>query len=339
MELQQTTTQGPSSILGGSKKGVTMTDRDLQGYPRGWFVVAYSEEIAPGDVKPLSYFGTHLVLFRTEQGAVRVLDAFCAHLGAHLGVGGQVVGDCIQCPFHAWKFDGEGRCTEVPYAKKIPKKAFIKSWQVQEVNGLIFVIYSRDDREADYAIPDIEEHGAEEWTPWTTNDMEIKTHPKEIVENVADKGHFPIVHNTHVTDFENVYEGHMATQLTKGTAYPRGGGEDTFSLKATYYGPGYQVTEMDGIIKSRYFQAHTMIEENHLILRFGVSLNMNPSNKRAAKFAAQYAENLTIGFHEDIQIWENKLYRDRPVLCDGDGPIAKLRKWYRQFYTPTETEI
>jgi 3-ketosteroid 9alpha-monooxygenase subunit A len=41
---------------------------------------------------------------------------------------------------------------------------------------------------------------------------------------------------------------------------------------------------------------------------------------------------LKLGFHQDIAIWENKLFREVPVLCDGDGPIMKLRKWYAQFY-------
>lgn len=34
--------------------------------PLGWFQVAYSDEIAPGDVKPLKYFGRDLVIFRTD---------------------------------------------------------------------------------------------------------------------------------------------------------------------------------------------------------------------------------------------------------------------------------
>jgi 3-ketosteroid 9alpha-monooxygenase subunit A len=45
-----------------------------------------------------------------------------------------------------------------------------------------------------------------------------------------------------------------------------------------------------------------------------------------------YVENLRLGFHEDIAIWENKVYRESPRLVDGDGPIGKLRAWYKQFY-------
>ena len=32
--------------------------------PNGWFAVDWSRELHVGDVKPLHYFGEHLVLFR-----------------------------------------------------------------------------------------------------------------------------------------------------------------------------------------------------------------------------------------------------------------------------------
>ena len=60
------------------------------GYPRGWFVIQFSDELPPGAVKPLKYFGKDLVLFRTESGEPTILDAFCPHMGAHLGHGGKV---------------------------------------------------------------------------------------------------------------------------------------------------------------------------------------------------------------------------------------------------------
>ena len=40
-------------------------------------------------------------------------------------------------------------------------------------------------------------------------------------------------------------------------------------------------------------------------------------------------------YHEDMQIWENKEYLPHPVLCDGDGSIMKLRRWYAQFFEST----
>ena len=48
------------------------------------------------------------------------MDAYCPHLGANLGVGGHVRGNCIECPFHGWQFDGEtGKCMKIPYAAKV----------------------------------------------------------------------------------------------------------------------------------------------------------------------------------------------------------------------------
>src|SRR5262245_8655457 len=135
-------------------------------YPNGWFQVAYSDEVASGAVIPLSYFGTELVLFRDSTGAARVLDAYCPHLGAHLGDGGKLQDDTIVCPFHAWRFDGCGRCVDVPYADKIPPKAQLRPWPVCEVNGLVMVWFHAEGQPPAYELPVLSEYGSEEWTPY-----------------------------------------------------------------------------------------------------------------------------------------------------------------------------
>lgn len=60
--------------------------------------------------------GKNLIVFRGESDEAHVFDAYCAHMGAHLGVGGTVLpGDCLQCPFHGWIFDGKtGQCVQIP---------------------------------------------------------------------------------------------------------------------------------------------------------------------------------------------------------------------------------
>ena len=108
-------------------------------YPNGWFQMAWSDEIAVGDVRRLSGFCKELVAFRGKSGRLCVLDAYCPHLGAHLGVGGTVEGDTIQCPFHGWRFDGNGVCVDVPYAKCIPANSGLTRWPVVERNGLVMV--------------------------------------------------------------------------------------------------------------------------------------------------------------------------------------------------------
>ena len=302
------------------------------GYPWGWFVVAFSDEIGVGDVRRMKYFGQELVAFRGEDENLAILDAYCPHLGAHLAVGGTVEGCTIRCPFHAWRFDGEGTCVDVPYATRIPPKAKIQRWHTIERNGLVFLWYDRAGGPPNYEIPVLPEYGDPEWGPWDVKLLHIATHPREVMENMADSGHFVPVHGTHIDHFENEFPEHLCIQRIKGMAYPRGGGEDHFELEATYYGPGYHISVMEGVMSSRLLLAHTPVDENNIDLRFGAMIKSVGDDAKTKLYSGMYVKNLQTGFEEDIEIWENKLYRDRPALCDGDGPIGKLRRWYRQFY-------
>jgi 3-ketosteroid 9alpha-monooxygenase subunit A len=303
-------------------------------YPRGWFVIHFSDELKPGEVKPLQYFGQELVLFRTDTGDPRILDAFCPHMGAHLGYGAKVQGGEIVCPFHAWRFDGAGKCTAVPYASHIPPRARIAAWPVVEKNGMIYVWNDADGQGPDWEVPDLPEYGAASYSPWRHSILAIKTHPREIVENLVDTAHFMPVHGTDAKSFRNEFHGHVGVQHNEGVAYPLGGGTDHYSLTATYFGPAYMVTHMKGVLESILINAHTPIGPNLLHLRFAVSLKRSGSREIPAVFADKYIENLRDGFLQDVAIWEHKVYRDRPLLCEGDGQIPALRRWYRQFYEP-----
>jgi 3-ketosteroid 9alpha-monooxygenase subunit A len=309
-----------------------MSETALRGYPRGWFVAGFSAELPALAVKPLRYFGRDLVAFRGEDGAARVLDAFCPHLGAHLGHGGTVVGDAVRCPFHAWEFDGAGRCTRIPYAKKIPPGARVQSWPVREQNGVILVHHDPAGGEPTFEIAVIPEYGTDAWLPWSTFSYRVKTHPREIVENVADIQHFVPVHGTHVEEFTNEFDGPRATQLNRGVAYPVGGGEDRYAIRATYHGPGIQISHWDGFLKSVLVNAHTPVDEGSVDLRFAVSLKIVGSREKTAGFAQRYVDNLRDGFLQDVAIWEHKVFRERPLFVENDGPIGQLRRWYQQFY-------
>jgi len=304
------------------------------GFARGWFVVAFSDELKPGDIRPLRYFDQEIVLFRTEAGEAKILNGYCPHMGAHLGYSSKVVGETIQCGFHAWRFNGEGRCVDVPYAKKIPPKGHTVAWPVQERSGMIFVYHDADGGSPTWEIPELPEVNDDSYTNWDHEMVEVKTHPHAIVENVADTGHFIPVHGTHVESFEAVFDGHLATQVNSGVAYPLGGGKDNYKLRATYHGPGIQITHMDGYLKSILINAHTPIEENLLHLRFAVLIQKTGDEKQTEAFSKQYIANLRGGFFQDIEIWEHKTFLEKPALCDGDGPVMKLRRWYRQFYRP-----
>ena len=136
-------------------------------FPRSWYLVAWSDELPPGAVLPLTYFGRELVLFRTAEaegqgqgrGRAVVLDAYCPHLGAHLGHGGVVCGETLQCPFHGWRFDAAGQCVKVPHAGRVPPLAETRAWPVHETNGMILVYYDPEGAAPGWTVPEIPEVG------------------------------------------------------------------------------------------------------------------------------------------------------------------------------------
>jgi len=309
------------------------------GFPWGWFVVAFSEEIAAGAVRPLRYFGRDLVAFRSAAGELAVLDAHCPHLGAHLGVGGSVVDGTLRCPAHGWGFGADGRCRLIPYAPgcSIPAEAAVRAWPVCERNGIVHVWYHRDGAPPRFEVPAIPEWGAAGWSGWRHTCLEIPTHSREIVENVVDVAHFVPVHATDAQRFENEFRDHLAIQRSGGVGaeHNRYPGTD-FRVTATYHGPGFQLTEFQSRgSEARLLNAHTMIDSGgggRLHLRFGVMLRDLGDAARNERYHAAYVRDLQTGFEQDIAIWSNKRWRERPILCDGDGPIMRLRRWYAQFY-------
>ena len=133
-------------------------------YPNGWYEVMRSDDLAVGEVKAISMIGKHLVVFRDERGRAHIMDGYCPHLGANLGVGGQVKGNCIKCPFHGWEFDGEtGKCVNIPYAESVPAFAKTNVWISIERNGIICVWFDAEGREPPYFLEDLPKITSGKW--------------------------------------------------------------------------------------------------------------------------------------------------------------------------------
>jgi len=104
--------------------------------PASWYLFCRSRDLHRG---PLSreVLGRRLVAFRTAGGQVAVLGGRCAHLGADLGAG-CVVNDEIQCAFHNWRYDRNGRCVHIPAAPEVPEFARVRSYPAVERHGFLF---------------------------------------------------------------------------------------------------------------------------------------------------------------------------------------------------------
>jgi nitrite reductase/ring-hydroxylating ferredoxin subunit len=302
-------------------------------YPNGWFRIAYADELATGQVKGLHYFGQDLVAFRDEDGAPHVLDAHCPHLGAHLGVGGKVEGKGIRCPFHAWHWDGEGRCIDIPYAKRIPPNAKTRSWPIAERAGILFVWHHAEGAEPEYELPEIPQVGAPSWTPLEIRRWQVHSRWLDMNENAVDRVHFRYVHGTKSIPEGTVeVDGHIlrCVNPTKlGT--PRGVVDG--HIDTTDYGPGLQTVHLTGIVETIMVNTPTPIDEETTDTSFAYTVNTAGDERKARGVGAAIIRDLEKQMNEDIPIWEHKKYFTKPMLCDGDGQFSVYRKWMRQFFS------
>ena len=67
------------------------------------------------------------MVFADSQGELNVLDGYCRHMGGDLSQG-TIKGDEVACPFHDWRWGGDGKCKLVPYAKRTPRLARTRAW-------------------------------------------------------------------------------------------------------------------------------------------------------------------------------------------------------------------
>lgn len=307
--------------------------------PNGWFQVAYADEVAPGDVLPLRYFGKDLVLFRTESGKLTVLDAHCPHLGAHLGHGGKVLGEDLECPFHAWKFGADGKCTDVPYAKRIPPKATLGCWQLCETAGMIMVWHHAAGEPPQWELPQIPEYGHEDWSDQQRRRWRIKTRNQEMAENAVDSAHFRYVHGTNnMPQSQAEVNGHILRVFSDtGMETPQGKVDGT--VESLSHGFGFAVVRFRGLVETLLCNSVTPIDDDYVDVRFAFQVKKMGGADITKGVGRAFVAEIERQLHQDIPIWENKVQWQRPMLCDGDGPIAMFRKWCEQFYTwPAEPQ-
>ena len=288
--------------------------------PNGWFIVAESTDLAPGEVRALYYFGKDLVLYRTQDGEPRVLDAHCPHLGAHLAVGGRVEGECIRCPFHGWKFDGDdGHCVEIPYGdmKAIPSKAHARSYPTLERNHMIWAWHHAKEGAPFYDVPDVPEFHDDDWTPILVRDFEIRVSAQDMAENNVDFSHFRYVHGS-----DAIPEDEFVTDGT----YKRTTGMDGAFVREGY-GLGLGVLRVKGYVT--FLSSTTPIDENNVHVRW-IFTSPKSGGEDTALAAA---DSFCAGVSQDIPIWENKVYRDPPIITKTEKLILEHRRWSEQFYS------
>jgi nitrite reductase/ring-hydroxylating ferredoxin subunit len=289
-----------------------------------------------------------VVIFRTESGTPCIMDAYCPHLGAHLGHGGTVDGEVIRCPFHFFDFDTKGACVATGYGTKPPPIARARTWPVAEHNGFIFAHHDAGANQPSWQIPDLDMSG---WTPPITQTYRLRGHPQETTENSVDIGHLGIVHGYDEVKMLSplVLKG---PYLNARYAMARPSGRFLGRIHAEFevhvHGLGYSFVEVS--IKNlglhtRQFVFATPLDDEHINLRIAMSvkkisrssplpwwLGLVPGPLLNAVLPPMLMKGFAHDVSQDFVIWENKIFVQPPALAEGDGPLGRYRQWTRQFY-------
>jgi 3-ketosteroid 9alpha-monooxygenase subunit A len=317
-------------------------------FARGWHCLGLADRFRENGPHAIHAFGTKLVVFADSQGRLHVLDAFCRHMGGDLSMG-SIKDDSVACPFHDWRWGGDGKCTLVPYAHRVPPRARTRAWITLEENHQLFIWNDPQGNPPPehVIIPRIDGAFDEEWSKWSWNTLLIEgANCREVIDNVVDMAHFFYIHFAFPTYFKNVFEGHVAAQYLVSKSRPdivNGSNYQTeLTSEAAYYGPSYMIdylqNDFNGYkVDSVLVNCHYPITPTSFLLQWGVIVKRLPglTKEQADKAAVRFANSLTLGFEQDVEIWKHKSRIDNPLLCAEDGPVYQLRRWYEQFYVDT----
>ena len=288
--------------------------------------------------RPLYYFDRHLVAWRDDAGELHVQDAFCPHLGAHLGHGGTVEGCELVCPFHGWKFDAEGTNTDIPYSRAHEPQghaAHVPGGRAQRRRRWSGTTPTRPSSRM-WEIPELPEfNGDPEWSTVIRTEHTVDAAWQEMAENGVDSAHFRYVHNTaEVPEIESYETGvpGLADALVPEVPHPARGDGGSHRL-ASRSAPACRSCAFSGIVDTMTLAVTT---PDHG--RTSASPGSTSASRRwatrtpPATWARPSSSEVDKQFLEDMPIWEHKAHLVRPALADNDGPFMKFRKWAAQFY-------
>ncbi len=156
-----------------------------------WYIACASHELGS---KPLArtIFDTPLVLFRSDNGPVTLLDR-CAHRNVPLSLG-RVEKQHLVCGYHGWAFDGAGQCQQVPAlcSEQTGKARRVPAFATREQQGFIWV-YMRPDVQPEvqpFEFPHVDSPGY--GTVRHTMDFRGTLHAT--LENILDVPHTAFLH-------------------------------------------------------------------------------------------------------------------------------------------------
>jgi len=176
----------------------------FQGFARVWSPVTLAKNLQK---KPLGlmFAGEKLVFFRDAQGQAHALIDRCPHRGVKLSLGRVTEKGCLECPFHAWQFDGAGTTTHIPLNPDAKRENYsAMALPVREIGGVLWV-YTDTSGAPPPNEPNVPEALTNDALAFTYLEVEWKAHWTRAMENMLDSPHVPFLHATTIGRFVRPY--------------------------------------------------------------------------------------------------------------------------------------
>lgn len=319
----------------------SVEERNLDiGFPFGWYPLLSSAELEAGQVKPLRYFSKDLAIWRGQDGNVRMVDAYCKHLGAHMGHGGKVHDNLLECPFHGWRYDGEeGVVKEIPYSKSIPpqvKRKCTRTWHVTEANKFIWGWYHPEDLPPLFDVVHLPECSDPNWTDFEVREWRVWGSLQNMAENGVDIAHFKYIHGTADVPLGDLRWGEWGRGADVHAKMGTPWGEVDGCISYDTVGPGQSWTRFTGISETLAIHCLTPVELDQIHVRFCFTQPRAQAEGERAGLARALVRDVCKQFDQDKVVWDRQKYNPTPYICEGDGPIAQFRKFYAKYYAGSD---
>ena len=162
-----------------------------------WYPLYLSRAIASNTTHAITAFGIPLLVWRNAQGAISVFPDSCPHRHAPLSKGelskGRLSPQQLQCPYHGWRFDHDGRCREIPVLPEQPCESIALHRLPSVDDGQIVWFYPGDpegDRIVDFS-PKLDASNRANYLVQEAFECDVDA----LLDNFMDSPHTRFVHN------------------------------------------------------------------------------------------------------------------------------------------------